>query len=454
MKNKHIFIPLIVFVSVCICCLIISLITTNVSKQNINYSYMTIEFLYDGASDGKDPDGNEFNAQDLLTEDVVNAGIKEAGLESKYSYASLNGYLVLKNVVPSDVIAEITSFPSLVDASATTTITSSNYHPTKFNLILYSDFDKKISKSDLNNLVDSIFKCYCDSFYANYKKAYNTINYSEIYSLDNYDYINQVEVYENRLEALSKFAAELFAQNNTFTYNGKTFNDYTLKANSLINNEVAKIRNSIIYNALSKDVNRLKDYYNYKIDSLNYDLTKYNKDLVNIQAQIDGYEKDSTVYIGTGENVVKVESNSNATYEALLANKITIAEKIASINSELTEYQNILNDIDSGTATTEQYDKVKANIASLDTEYTTLETSLNEMLTSYNDKYIYNGAVTANSVSYYNAKSVISGTFVKTTLSISLPIVSLTIVGICIFYLIREIKKSKKEEVNEEIVSA
>lgn len=457
MKNKkHIFIPLIVLVSVCFVGLIISIICFKVINKDMNYSTKTIEFLYDGASDGKDPDGNEFNAADLLTEAVVTEGIKNAGMENRYKYEDVKSYLIIKNIVPDNVISEITAYTSLVKSgNATTTINSNKYNPTRFNIILYRDFDKKINKNDLNKLVDSITESYFNLFYKTYQKSFDSTNYSEIYSMDNYDYIYQVEVYENKLNALSKYAKALFDKNNTFTFKNKTFNDISLKATSLISNDVAKIRNSITYNALSKDVNRLKDYYNYKISSLNYDKTKYTTDLTNITTQINNYEKDSTVYIGSGENVIKVDSNSSETYNALLAKKISISETIAQINTDILRYTNILADIDAATATQDEYVRVEANIETLANEYDDLEASLNEMLTAYNDNYVNNGAVKGNETEYKNRTSLISTSFIVYTIKIELPLVGLTVIGICVYLLIREVRKNKKrDEVIVEAVAA
>ena len=457
MKNKkHIFIPLFVLIGAIVVSLIVSIISFKAFNKNMDYSTKTIEFLYDGASDGKDPDGNEFNASDLLTEEVINKGIKDAGMENRYTYDTIKSYIMVKNIVPNNVVSEITAYTSLVKSgTTTTTITSSNYHPTRFNIILYRDFDKKISKNDLNKLVDSITTNYCDLFYSTYKKSFDSTSYSDIYSMDNYDYIYQVEVYENRLTALANFANSLFANNNTFTYNGKTFNDISLKANQLIKDDVKVIRNSIVFNALSKDVTRLKDYYNYKIAMLNFDKTKYTTDLNNITTQIDNYEKDSTVYIGSGENIVKVESNSSETYNALLAKKISTSEKIAEINTNITDYTNILADIDAAVATQAEYDRVETNLTKLGKSVDELDKQFVEIINSYNDKNIANNAVKVETTEYKNVTSIFSLTFIIEAFKLTFPIVGLTMVGICVYYLIREIRKNKKKEVViEETVTA
>ena len=71
MKNKHIFIPLFVFIGACVISLAYSIIDFKVINKQPSYSYETIQFNYDGASDGKDPNGNPFDAVSFLTDDIL-----------------------------------------------------------------------------------------------------------------------------------------------------------------------------------------------------------------------------------------------------------------------------------------------------------------------------------------------------------------------------------------------
>ena len=117
-------------------------------------------------------------------------------------------------------------------------------------------------------------------------------------------------------------------------------------------------------------------------------------------------------------------------------------------------HTNILADIDSAVATQAEYDRVEANLTKLSNSVDELETQFIEIIESYNDKNITNNAVKVNDTSYVNVTSVFSLRFIVEALKLTFPIVGLTIVGICIYYLIREIRKNKKKEVIEEAVTA
>ena len=443
MKNKkYIFIPLFIFIGACVIALVASFISFKADNSNKAYSYQVIQLDYDGASDGVDPNGNSFNPVLFLTDEVILEGLKKSSLDSKYEVSEVRKQLVMSNVVPKGIVDEINSYTKLLDGNGE--VSSSDYHPVRYSFALYHDLDKKLSSKELNELLKNIVDSYCEAFYSTYAKVYDTTAYNNIYAMENYDYVYQVEVFTNKMNILANLSRTIYAIHEDFAVDTKSFYDIAYKCDKIISNDVAKINTIIILNALSKDIDRLKDYYNYKIEMLNYDKTKYTADLASVTTQVNNYEKDSTVYVGSGENVIKVESNSSATYNALLTKQISLANQIASINASISEYQSILTDINNGVATDADYALVQNLISKLDSDYTALEEDFNKMLDAYNEKYVSNKIITVNDVNYVSTK-LISTSFIVRCIKVGAPIVLATMLGICIYYLVRSSKK--REEV-------
>ena len=441
MKNKkHIFIPLFIFIGACVIALVASLINFKADNANKAYSYQVIQLDYDGASDGVDPNGNSFNPVLFLTDEVILEGLKRSNLDSKYQVSEVKKQLVMSNVVPKGIVDEINSYTKLLDGNSE--VSSSDYHPVRYSFALYHDLDKKLSTNDLNNLLKNIVDSYCEAFYNTYSKVYDTTAYNNIYAMENYDYVYQTEVFTNKISILGNLSRTIYHIHEDFAVDAKSFNDIAYKCDKIISNDVSRINTIIILNALSKDIDRLKDYYNYKIEMLNYDKTKYTADLASVTTQINNYEKDSTVYVGSGDNIVKVESNSSATYNALLTKQINLSNQIASINASISEYQSILTDINNGAATEADYTLVQELISKLDTDYTELEEDFNKMLDAYNEKYVSNKIITVNEVNYVSTK-LISTSFIIRCIKIGAPIVLAVMLGICVYYLVRENKKQK-----------
>ena len=304
MKNKHIWIPAFIFIGAAIFSLIYSVIDYKAINKVQAYSSETIQFNYDGASDGKDPNGNSFNPVSFLSDDVIQDALTETGLT--YEVEKVKPYIVLENSVPENIVNEINSYEHITGGGDGRKISSKDYHPVRYRFVVYQDLDSKLSTGKLNKFLENIVTKYSEKFYTTYKKTFAEDAYKDLFNLDNYDYIYQSQIMSTRLEVLMDYADSVFEEHDDFLIDGKSFRDLYLKAQSLINTDANKINNIIVLNALSKDVQRLKDYYTYLIERLNYDKTKYTSDLVAISAQVNNYEIDSTVYVGTGENIIKV----------------------------------------------------------------------------------------------------------------------------------------------------
>lgn len=446
MKNKkHIFIPLFVFIGACLVSLIWSVIDYTAFNKVQSYSYEVIQFDYDGASDGKDPDGNAFNAVGFLTDDVIQDGLEKSGLENKYTVDNVRKCIDLSNVVPKNIIKEIESYESLINAGKGRELTAEDYHPIRYKFSLYQELDKKLGSSKLNELLDNIVESYCAKFYLTYAKSYDNSVYDSLFTIGDYDYIYQALAYTSKIRVLSNYANDVFNEHDDFFVGELNFNDLVLKGDEIISSDVSKINNHIILNALSKDIDRLKDYYNYKIVTLNYEKTKKTSDLAIVTEQLNSYPKDSTIYVGAGENVITIGSNSEATYNSLLQQQINLSNYIASINTEIQEYQSILEDINSATGTEKDYKLVQEYIKTLGDKYDDLEDSFNDMLEEYNDKYVLDAAISKTRVRY-NSGSIFSGSFVLRSAKISAPIILGTLFGICCFFLVRTLKKEKEKK--------
>ena len=446
--KKPLLISLFVLIGAGIIGVILAVIDFKVINPTKNYASETIQFDYDGASSGKDPNGNPFNPISFLTDEVISDALTDAGFN--YDVEKVKQHLLMENSVPKDIVKEINSYTSVLsesDSDSTRNITTSDYYPVRYSFVLYGDLDKKLSKSDLDKLLECIVNSYCDAFYTNYQKDYDISSYENIFSIEGYDYIYQIEILTNKLEMISKYALKIYREHDDFKVNGKNFNDIVLKSNQYITSDVSRIRNIITLNALSKDIDRLKDYYSYKIEMLNYDKVKYNSDLTNVNEQLNAYTKDSTVYVSSGENIVKVESNSSATYNSLLAQKISLANEIATINTEISDYQSILDDINNAVATEEDYTLVKNYISKLSKDYDALELEFSSMVNEYNEEYVLNGVISKTEVSYHSS-SIFSTSFIARCVKICAPICLVALLVISIYLLIEDSKK-RKEKISE-----
>ena len=112
MKNKHIFIPLFVFIAAGIVSLITSIVDYKVVNPALAYSSETIQFDYDGASDGLDPDGNRFDPIGFLSDEVIETALAKS--ELTYDVDKIRPYIAMENVVPQNILEEISSYEKIL----------------------------------------------------------------------------------------------------------------------------------------------------------------------------------------------------------------------------------------------------------------------------------------------------------------------------------------------------
>ena len=441
MKNKHIFIPLFVFFGAGVVSLIASIVDFTAVNKQLSYSSEMIQFNYDGASDGFDPDGNPFDAVNFMTDDVIEGALAASNLTGeKYAIENVKQYIAIENVVPKGITKEINSYTSLVSGNATNTITSKDYHPVRYRFIVYQDLDKGLSEKALKEFTNNLVQEYRAKFTSTFQKSFEKETYDELLAFSSYDYQYQAEILANKVHLVASYAAELHAKHEEFESDGQTFNNIIARCNDL-STVVNDINDIITYYSISKDPSKLKDYYDYKLKELGYEKDKYDDDLNNITTQINNYHKDDTTYVGSGETVIEISSNSGETYDALLARKIEVENALANVNTQIAYYTELRARVDAVTASDKA--NVEARITAIENSYNAIADDFQKLLTAYNQKYIGPKAV-AYSKTTYSSASLFSSAFIVRAIKIAAPIMLTVMLGIAIYYLSREIRKQKK----------
>lgn len=446
MKNKHLWIPAFIFIGACVVSLIYSIIDFTAINPGLAYSSEIVQFNYDGASDGKDPNGNRFNPTGFLTDDIIEAALEKSQLN--YEVEDVRPFVTIENIVPNNIVEEINSYEKIVDTDNDgRDITTDKYYPVRYRFMVHHNLNKKLSKKVLNSFVSSIVDEYCDKFYQTYKKSFAKEDYGQLIDVSGYDYIFQTQIYTSKFKILMEYANSIYEEHNDFVIDGKSFNDLYLRVRQLINADIDRVNQLITFNALSNDVERLKSYYNYIRTNLVNDKQKYEADQITISNQITAYSTtipDTRVTTATGGTVVTVDSNTSTTYSTLVSRQIDIENKITSLTKSIQECDDTLTKLNSASSTEEVKAIVDGLIEDLGQDYKDVETLFNTMLDAYNDKYVKEGVIDKNQVSYYS-NSIISKNFVIRTIKNSAPIILTVVVGIAFYFLGREVKKEKRK---------
>ncbi len=448
----------------------------------------SLQFSYDSAADGNGPNGNPFTVAALSSDEVLEAALEASGMSDRYTVDQLRQNLVVSGSYPEDLVEQVMSYESLMSFTANRELTVTEYHPTLFNVTLYSDFDKGISRADLESLLANILTAFRAYFADKY-----TLDLSweddTIYDLEQYDYPQQLQVMQEVMTQQARYAQEMYEKLPTFRVDGQGFNDIYVRMNNLIDSDIARLNASITINALTRNTARLMTQYQFEIRDLTNQLEKKNEQLKRQDKLIDSYDKNEIIYLSTSDALTKIDGNSSETYDALVKSRKSISDDITEINSKITTYQLKLADLmkqgeQKNTTTAKQSaadqqaqdgtqtetmaveeiqeltdeeiaaaaeaaeEAAKRQIASLDKGIATLvekraavTESFRALLKAYEEQQVNEQMVSAFNYRYKTPK-LLSGAFIKLVIRTAGPICAVGFI-VCLILLIRSRKKEE-----------
>ena len=328
------------------------------------YASAALVLTFDGAATGIAPNGMEYDLRGLSSDEVLTEGLKAAALEEAYTPEEIRSSLTVRGVYPDAMAEQVMHYESLLDFASSRELTVGDYHPTTFNITLANDFDKSISRNQLTALLKGIMEAYRAYFSRVYAYGLNTDN--GVFTLEDYDYPQQLEIIEGCLTAVSGYAKELYAKDPAFRFQGVGFNDVSVRLGNLIDSSIPRLNANLTINALTKDTERMVTQYQYQILELSNQRDKQNQELSKLDKLVASYEKNEIIYLSTTDSLTKIDGNSSETYDALVSRRKEVADGITRINSQITTYNLMITDLLNSTSYLRQ-DAVEA-ISSEDEE--------------------------------------------------------------------------------------
>lgn len=443
-----------------------------------------LQFSFDGAAEGNGPDGNPFTVAALSSDEVLEAALKASGMGDRYTPDQLRENLVVTGSYPENLVEQVMSYESLMSFTANRELTVTEYHPTLFNVTLYNDFDRSVSKADLQGLLANILTAFRMYFASNYALGLDWLD-DAIYNLENYDYPQQLQVIQEVMVQQARFAQEMYEVLPTFRVNGQGFNDIYVRMNNLIDSDIARLNASITINALTRNTARLMTQYQFEIRDMTNQQEKKKAQLERLDKLIDSYDKNEIIYLSTSDALTKIDGNSSETYDSLVRARKEVSDDITEIGSKIAMYQLKLADLmkqgdqktstAAGTGSAEQgvqtettsveeiqeltdeeiaaaaaaaEEASKRQIAALDKgiaalieKRTAVTDTFRSLLKAYEEQEINEQTVSTFNYSY-TAPSLLSGAFIKQVIKTAGPICAVGFM-ICLILLIRSRRKEK-----------
>ncbi len=117
----------------------------------------TVQLSFQGASEGKAPDGKALDAgAGLMDEQVISAALADAGLDQVYSVKEIARHLDVAGLYPADTVGRMTGYASLMGGNADSGARMAEYYPTIWYVRLYDNLEPKASAEQMKELVQGI----------------------------------------------------------------------------------------------------------------------------------------------------------------------------------------------------------------------------------------------------------------------------------------------------------
>lgn len=429
-------------------------------KENIRiYASSSLQFSFSKAAEGKAPNGLPFDTQGLYSDEVLNAALESAGLSGKYTAEQIRKNLSIIGVYPEKIVEQMTGYVSLLENTGNSQAVMTDYHATQYSVKLYNDFDKNISRDQLDTLLGEILTAFRQNFAETYAAGLNNTNPFE--NLEEYDYGQQLEAITQSGEQLKRYAEEMQNLAPDFKLNRKGFGDIAALYSNL-SNDLNRVDAVVMLNAISKDRDRLQQRYEMEIRTLKQKLASLKEELTLIDARMNAYEKEGIIYVSANGTLRSVGSNADETYDSLVKKRKEVSDTIADTSASISLYEIRLAAItgDDKKSTTENgeetdvvtltdeevaqlKERVETEIQAILTKKAGIDAEFKAMLDAYSAQEINEKTVSASAVKYY-APSLLSGAFLKQALKVAGPFCAVGFM-VCLVLMIRSRRKEEKQ---------
>lgn len=312
------------------------------SETNQTYATAAIQFSFDGAAEGKAPNGYAFDVNGITSDEVLEKALEASGLTGTYTAEEIRGSMNVTGVYPERIAEQMTKYVSLLDTNADMQAALSDYHATRYSVTLYNNFDQKIASGKLTELLQNILTIYRGYFAKTYSASLETTD--AIADLQEYDYAQQLDAIRTGVNQDNRFALEVQELAPDFRQGGRSFGDIAVRYQNL-GKDIDRLEATITLNAVSKDRTRLQKRYEMEIRTQGFQLESLTEELKQIEAQVDSFEKDGIIYVSANGALNRVGSSSSDTYDKLVEKRKTVSDQIAEINATIALYQARLDDM-------------------------------------------------------------------------------------------------------------
>lgn len=342
-----------------------------------NYYHNAIVYNYDGISEGKKPNGAEFNKNDIISANVLTKAIEEAGLSSKVNANQLLSVVSVEELYSEKTLNQLQSLQGLVDkdpeAQAKLDKLLKESNPDTYQILYYDSTNKlNLSEGEINNLLSSISSVYIKEFNNKYFKPVqltslnvNTLFNSDMSIKEEVEYIDVYNIVIANINNNIKTLNALYAKfPNYVDSNLKSFKDLAVKLEETKYLVFSKFQDYIINKNIYKNPTLVKTTLQNEIDRLDREITSLTNQIGLYETNLNNYKEYFNVTTPSVPGSITIDPTTIANnISRLEKEQMELMEKKENLSNLKAETQKALTNIGSSSATTEEKQLVEKNLS-------------------------------------------------------------------------------------------
>lgn len=348
-----------------------------------NYYHNAIVYNYDGISNGKKPNGAEFNKNDIISANILNKAIEETGLSSKITVNQLLSVISVEELYSEKTLNKIKQLEGLVDkdpnAQAQLDKLLKESNPDTYQILYYDSTNKfHLSNGEINKLLNSISSIYIKDFNRKYFKPIQLsgLNVNNLFNSDktikqDVEYIDVCNIVIANINNNIKTLKALYTKFPSYTNsNLKSFNDM---ANDLEETKYlvfSKFQDYITSKNIYKNTSLVKTALQNEIDRLDREIASLTAQITLCETNLNNYKDYFNFSAPSNPGNITLDPTTITNNIARLEKEqMELLEKKESLNKLKLETQKTLTNIDNSTATTEEINQLATNLSNACTNY-------------------------------------------------------------------------------------
>ena len=343
LKNKK----TIVLITIII--LIITGLFTLYQSQSSKSAKLIVSFNFDGIEIHKNPDGTDFNPYQIVSPHVLSNALSSLNLDGDISVNDVRALIEIDPIIPDDVTA-------MGEYSLEKNGESYTYYPNEYIMTLKINKSRGVTESIAQRIENAIVTEYSTYFNETYLSNKQVSNKLIGFNAEDYDYSDISRVYHSQIDEIKRYvrAHHNLDVNYRSKRTGMSFDDIYYNISLVDEVEMNKLDSLISAYKITKDRSKLVIYYEYLIEQLEYQLSKYSAESDVTTNILSNIEDSSTSIINSISGEATDESNSY--FNTLILRTSDLGQTSSTLQSQISYYRRELDDLRNGNYET-TYDK-------------------------------------------------------------------------------------------------